>query len=248
MRSTTSSPSSAAQAHERGDVEPVVEARRAALGLVVVPEDVGRHDRDAAGAHEPQALPPLRRAAPAVVHLARHGITGPPSTSTYRFVSATRSCRSTALPIAGRGEGRSRGRWVTERHVRRCDVHGVWLLLLCALPVLTTGAAATARAGTAPRDRLGRMTQPLLDLAPRPHDADVMYDVFVDWADDRGSLHTPAQDEAIIEIVSGANVMLSTPTGTGKSLVALAAHGPRIADRDAGRPGAAPPPRPSRRS
>ena len=34
----------------------------------------------------------------------------------------------------------------------------------------------------------------------------------------------PAQDEAIIEIVSGANVILSTPTGTGKSLVAVAAH------------------------
>ena len=34
----------------------------------------------------------------------------------------------------------------------------------------------------------------------------------------------PAQDEAVIEIVSGANVILSTPTGTGKSLVAIAAH------------------------
>ncbi|MDQ2689662.1 MAG: DUF3516 domain-containing protein, partial [Chloroflexota bacterium] len=34
----------------------------------------------------------------------------------------------------------------------------------------------------------------------------------------------PAQHEAIIEIVSGANVILSTPTGTGKSLVAVAAH------------------------
>ena len=34
----------------------------------------------------------------------------------------------------------------------------------------------------------------------------------------------PAQDEAVIEIVSGANLILSTPTGTGKSLVAVAAH------------------------
>ncbi len=68
------------------------------------------------------------------------------------------------------------------------------------------------------------MTQPLLDRAPRPYDADAMYDAFVDWADERGFSLYPAQDEAIIEIVSGANVILSTPTGTGKSLVAVAAH------------------------
>ncbi|WP_022888548.1 DUF3516 domain-containing protein [Agromyces italicus] len=73
------------------------------------------------------------------------------------------------------------------------------------------------------------MTQPLLDRAPRPYDADAMYDAFVEWADDRGFALYPAQDEAIIEIVSGANVILSTPTGTGKSLVAVAAHATCVA-------------------
>ncbi|GAA1525266.1 superfamily II RNA helicase [Agromyces terreus] len=73
------------------------------------------------------------------------------------------------------------------------------------------------------------MTQPLLDRVPRPYDADAMYDAFVDWADDRGLSLYPAQDEAIIEIVSGANVILSTPTGTGKSLVAVAAHAASVA-------------------
>ncbi|PWS52405.1 hypothetical protein DLE01_05420, partial [Streptomyces sp. FT05W] len=34
----------------------------------------------------------------------------------------------------------------------------------------------------------------------------------------------PAQEEALIEVVSGANVILSTPTGSGKSLVAAGAH------------------------
>jgi superfamily II RNA helicase len=34
----------------------------------------------------------------------------------------------------------------------------------------------------------------------------------------------PAQQEAMIEIVSGANVILSTPTGSGKSMVATGAH------------------------
>ena len=64
----------------------------------------------------------------------------------------------------------------------------------------------------------------LLDAVPRSADADTAYAGFVDWAADRGLALYPAQDEAVIEIVSGANVILSTPTGTGKSLVAVAAH------------------------
>ena len=74
-----------------------------------------------------------------------------------------------------------------------------------------------------------RMTLPLLDRVPRPFDADVMYDAFVEWSGDRGLALYPAQDEAVIEIVSGANVILSTPTGTGKSLVAVAAHAASVA-------------------
>jgi len=34
----------------------------------------------------------------------------------------------------------------------------------------------------------------------------------------------PAQEEALIEVVSGSNVILGTPTGSGKSLVAAGAH------------------------
>ena len=55
-------------------------------------------------------------------------------------------------------------------------------------------------------------------------DPDLAYDTFVAWALARGITLYPAQDEAIIEIVTGVNVILSTPTGTGKSLVAVAAH------------------------
>lgn len=54
--------------------------------------------------------------------------------------------------------------------------------------------------------------------------ADDVYDGFVTWAASQGLSLYPAQDEAIIELVSGAHVILSTPTGTGKSLVAVAAH------------------------
>lgn len=64
----------------------------------------------------------------------------------------------------------------------------------------------------------------LLDLAPSPFEPDAAYTAFAGWAEGRGLPLYPAQDEALIEIVSGANVILSTPTGTGKSLVAIAAH------------------------
>ena len=61
-------------------------------------------------------------------------------------------------------------------------------------------------------------------LVPDAADADAVYLTFVEWAESTGIRLYPAQDEALIEIVSGANVILSTPTGTGKSLVAIGAH------------------------
>ncbi|WP_309103372.1 DUF3516 domain-containing protein [Microbacterium sp.] len=55
-------------------------------------------------------------------------------------------------------------------------------------------------------------------------DPDAVYLAFADWVESTGISLYPAQDEAIIEIVSGNNLILSTPTGTGKSLVAIGAH------------------------
>ncbi len=57
-----------------------------------------------------------------------------------------------------------------------------------------------------------------------PTDEDAIYERFVEWAQDSGLSLYPAQDEAVMELVSGANVVLATPTGSGKSLVAVAAH------------------------
>ncbi|HEY8526657.1 MAG TPA: DUF3516 domain-containing protein [Acidimicrobiales bacterium] len=55
-------------------------------------------------------------------------------------------------------------------------------------------------------------------------DADAVLDGFTTWAAARGLTLYPAQEEAILEVLSGANLILGTPTGSGKSLVALAAH------------------------
>ena len=58
---------------------------------------------------------------------------------------------------------------------------------------------------------------------PTP-EPDALFEAFALWAKDRGLVLYPAQEEALIEVVSGANVILSTPTGSGKSLVAAGAH------------------------
>jgi superfamily II RNA helicase len=55
-------------------------------------------------------------------------------------------------------------------------------------------------------------------------DPDAVFDAFNEWVTERGITLYPAQEEALIEIVSGANVILNTPTGSGKSLVAAGAH------------------------
>src|SRR5690554_5027418 len=74
------------------------------------------------------------------------------------------------------------------------------------------------------------MTDFLTDRLPGDTDPDALFDAFSTWVSERGLELYPAQEEAIIELVSGANVILSTPTGTGKSLVAVAAHFAALAE------------------
>ena len=65
---------------------------------------------------------------------------------------------------------------------------------------------------------------PLAALVPDSFDPDEVFETFTTWASSRGLSLYPAQEESVIEIVSGNNLILSTPTGSGKSLVAIAAH------------------------
>src|SRR6476660_7832027 len=60
-------------------------------------------------------------------------------------------------------------------------------------------------------------------LPPSSLDADELFSSFAAWAEAQGTVLYPAQEEALIELVSGANVVLATPTGSGKSLVATGA-------------------------
>jgi superfamily II RNA helicase len=66
-------------------------------------------------------------------------------------------------------------------------------------------------------------TAPLAPLTGFP-DPDTVLDAFLRAMAARGITLYPEQEEAILELFAGRNVILNTPTGSGKSLVAAALH------------------------
>ena len=70
------------------------------------------------------------------------------------------------------------------------------------------------------------MSLKLKDLLPKDGDfgSDALLGSFLQYVESRGLALYPAQEAAILEIFEGRNLILNTPTGTGKSLVATALH------------------------
>ncbi|MDX1998471.1 MAG: DUF3516 domain-containing protein, partial [Thermoanaerobaculia bacterium] len=74
---------------------------------------------------------------------------------------------------------------------------------------------------------LPRPTRPSLAARIPPggtSDPDEILDLFLAWVSDLGLTLYPAQEEALLELLAGKHVILNTPTGSGKSLVALGLH------------------------
>src|SRR5699024_9010826 len=61
-------------------------------------------------------------------------------------------------------------------------------------------------------------------MLPADADPDTLFETFSTWSAEQGVELYSTQEEALIEAVSGSHVILSTPTGYGKSLVAIGAH------------------------
>jgi superfamily II RNA helicase len=70
----------------------------------------------------------------------------------------------------------------------------------------------------------------LTNLLPDTADPDTVFEAFSGWAAKRDLELYPHQEDALIEVVSGSNVIVSTPTGSGKSLIATGAHFAAMAD------------------
>ena len=66
--------------------------------------------------------------------------------------------------------------------------------------------------------------RPILRYLPPAPDEGALLDGFTAYTIEQGIEMYPAQEEAVLELVAGSNVILNTPTGSGKSLVAVAAH------------------------
>jgi superfamily II RNA helicase len=71
----------------------------------------------------------------------------------------------------------------------------------------------------------------LVDALPPDPSTDSLFDAFTDWATQQGLSLYPHQEEAALELFSASNVVLGTPTGSGKSMVAVAAHFAALAER-----------------
>jgi len=82
---------------------------------------------------------------------------------------------------------------------------------------------ASSRAGPGPQGE----PRPLLAAripSGGSRDPDAILAPFLAWVTELGLSLYPAQEEAVLELLSGRHVILGTPTGSGKSLVATALH------------------------
>src|SRR5688572_30723361 len=73
-------------------------------------------------------------------------------------------------------------------------------------------------------------TAPLAALSKDAGTPDEVLSRFVSHVASLGLELYPAQEEAVLELVSGKHVILNTPTGSGKSLVATALHFKALAE------------------
>lgn len=103
----------------------------------------------------------------------------------------------------------------------------------------TTAPATTGRSG--PASEIPKPAGTLIPYLPAPTgkdpDPDVLFESFSEWAAAGGRTLYPHQEEALLEVMTGSHVVLATPTGSGKSMVAMGAQFAALAAHRSGRGG-----------
>lgn len=98
----------------------------------------------------------------------------------------------------------------------------------------TTDRSATSSAAPKPA---GTLIPHLPAPTGKDPDPDVLFESFSEWAAAGGRALYPHQEEALLEVMTGAHVVLATPTGSGKSMVAMGAQFAALAAYRSGRGG-----------
>ena len=71
---------------------------------------------------------------------------------------------------------------------------------------------------------LGALADRIWDEQGQAADGADIFEAFIEWAEGRGIELWTHQEDALLALMSGNHVILGTPTGSGKSLVALGMH------------------------
>jgi superfamily II RNA helicase len=111
-------------------------------------------------------------------------------------------------------------------------------------PSSTTSTSTTALSTTGDPGSSSGTPKPagtLIPYLPAPTgkdpDPDVLFESFGEWAAAGGRALYPHQEEALLEVMTGSHVVLATPTGSGKSMVAMGAQFAALAAHRSGRGG-----------
>ncbi|WP_277211854.1 DEAD/DEAH box helicase [Isoptericola croceus] len=98
----------------------------------------------------------------------------------------------------------------------------------------TDAPATTSTTTPRPAGTLLPYLPPPTGKAPDP---DALFEGFGEWAASTGRSLYPHQEEALLELMTGSHVVLATPTGSGKSMVAMGAQFAALAARRSGKGG-----------
>ena len=71
---------------------------------------------------------------------------------------------------------------------------------------------------------LGQLADRIWNEQGEDADGADIFEAFIEWAEARGIELWPHQEDALLALMSGNHVILGTPTGSGKSMVALGMH------------------------